>query len=657
MARRPEFSARDSILSNVRAGVLVGALAGIVQFVTFRLGGVYIMEPPGTQVRSALQIIGINALLFGAAGLVIGLAGGLLFGRFRPLWLRSLASSHPAATWTLGLLAIPCMWFLAWFNFSFRRARDPLFIALNIGFGVLFLIGALLIHFARFRAVSPAPRSRTRRTPVGTTLVLPVAAAGLYFLASASLLGVSEPSIEPKHLREPMSERLRAEARAAFGDSAFNVVLLTVDALRPDHLGCYGYPRDTSPTADSLASSGAIFKNAVVQYPMTSPNFATMFTGTYPSTHGVIRVRTVLPDDNLTLAEVLAAAGFHTCGITTNGNLYPVFNYSQGFEEYHKCGHKQPELVTATTLEWLESGPPEPFFLWMHYTEPHGPYNPRPPYDTMFDPEDNPRTGTMGPEAGEDRVARAIARYDGSVRRTDDAIRRLLSGFREMGYAENSMIVFTTDHGESFGEHGYYFGHGAYAYEATVRAALIVSFPGVVPPGLSIDPPVGTVDIMPTVLEAVGVPIGDRIQGHSFLPTLVGLTDRTPGEFAFVQAGVVKHGALGFVSAVRSEQYKYIRRHREWGLFPEDPYSWLLSITSFFEGGLSSDELYAIQDGRELDNLIRKDPDTAKLLRSEVDSFLAYLAQWKTPPATTLTDPSQLDEETYEALRALGYVK
>jgi arylsulfatase A-like enzyme len=228
---------------------------------------------------------------------------------------------------------------------------------------------------------------------------------------------------------------------------------------------------------------------------------------------------------------------------------------------------------------------------------------------------------------------------------------------REMGHGDRSLLVGTTDHGESFGEHGYYFGHGAYAYEATVRAAMILSLPGVVPSGLSVEAPVGTVDIMPTLLDATGVPIGERIQGHSFLPTALGLTDRSPGEFAFVQAGVVKHGALGFVSAIRSDRYKYIRRHREWGQFPESPYSWLLSLTSLFEGSLGADELYAIQDAREVDNLIGKDPAMANLLRAKVAAFLAYLGQWETPPAAQLTDPSQLDEETYEALKSLGYIK
>lgn len=657
MAIRQDTSAGDCILSNVRAGVLTGALAGAVQFIVFALGGVYLMEKPAVDIRSFFQIVGMTSLLFAAAGLIIGTLGGLLFARTRPGWLRSLSSTHPAATVTFGLGAIPTMWFLAWFNFSFRRARDPLTVALNILFLAVFALASALIHYSRTRGKATKPRGRTRRvSPVATTALV-AAAACVFILARTSAVGLVRSSEAPVPLREALPQDLCVQARSAITDSTFNIVLLTVDALRPDHLGCYGYPRNTSPAIDSLAASGAIFMNGVVQYPMTSPNFATMFTGTYPSTHGVKRVQTVLPDENLTLAEVLDASGYYTCAVITNGNLYPVFHYSQGFEEYHKCGHKQPELVTKTALEWLSSGPSQPFFLWIHYTEPHGPYRPRAPYDTMYDPADNPRTATMRSEAAEQRVATAIARYDGSVRRTDDCIRRLLSGFRDMGYGDRSLILFTNDHGESFGEHGYYFGHGAYAYEPTVRAAMIMSFPGVVPAGRSVDATVCTVDIMPTLLNAAGIPIWERIQGHSFLPTALGLTDRSPGDFAFIQAGVVTHGALGFVSAVRSEQYKYIRRQREWGIFPETPVDWLLSLTSLFEGGLSEDELYAIQDAREVDNLIRKDPATARALRDKVDSFRAYLAQWKTPQATTLDDPSELDPETYEALKSLGYIK
>jgi arylsulfatase A-like enzyme len=657
MAIRQAVPPRDSIVSNLKAGILTGALAGIVQFLVFKATGVYLMESAGVHVRSFLQIIGLTSLLFACVGLLMGILGGYVFARIRTLWARALAAHYPAPMWSFGLIAIPAMWLLAWFNFSFRRARDPLCIVLNVFFLVVLLAGGILLQHSLFRSATAAPRSRTRRPSAAAAIVLVLAAAAVFIAARSSLFGLIGKSQAPAELCQPLPEELYSEANGALPDSAFNVVLLTIDALRPDHLGCYGYPRDTSPAIDSLAAAGAIFNNALVQYPMTSPNFATMFTGTYPSTHGIIRVQTILGDENLTLAEVLQAGGYYTCATITNGNLYPIFNYSQGFDEYHRCGHKEPERVTRTALEWLVSDPPEPFFLWMHYTEPHGPYNPRPPYDEMFDPADNPRTSTMGPEAQEEKVARAIARYDGSIRRTDDAIRRFLSSFREKGYGARSLLLLTTDHGESFGEHGYYFGHGAYAYEPTVRAALLLNFPGIIPPGLSVDAPVGTVDIMPTLLNAAGIPIGERIQGYSFLPTALGLTDKSPGDFAFVQAGVVKHGALGFVSAIRSEQYKYIRRHREWGQFPADPVNWVLSLTSVFEGGLSADELYAIQDGRELDNLIRRDPATAKLLRAKVDAFLAYLSKWETPPATTLSDPSQLDSETYEALKSLGYIR
>jgi hypothetical protein len=421
MAKRQEVSTGDCVVSNLRAGVLVGALAGLVQFVAFKFSGVYVIDSVGVQVRSLFQIAGMNSLLFAGAGIIVGLLGGLVFGRLRSLWARTLAAPFPGAMWTFGLLAIPTMWFLAWFNFSLRRARDPLCIVLNVVFLLVFLLGATALHYTRFRSAAASPRSRTRRSSVGGAAALLVVACLVFVTARTSMFGLVEQNDEPSELRGPLPEELSAEARTAFGDSTFNIVLLTIDALRPDHLGCYGYPRDCSPTLDSLAASGAIFRNAVVQYPMTSPNFATMFTGTYPSTHGIIRVRTVLDDDNMTLAEVLQAAGYYTYAAITNGNLYPVFNFSQGFEEYHRCGHKEPERVTRTALEWLASVPPEPFFLWMHYTEPHGPYRPGPPYDEMYDPADNPRAGTMGAEAQEDRVARAIARYDGSIRRTDDA--------------------------------------------------------------------------------------------------------------------------------------------------------------------------------------------------------------------------------------------
>jgi len=657
MPIRAGSSAKDCVASNLRGGVLFGVAAGVIQFSAFKIGGAYLIDPALSQLRSLIQITAINALLFGAAGLVIGIVGGGLLGGRRASWAQALASTRPAAVYTFAPAAIPTMWFLAWFNFSFRRARDPLCVALNVAFLLAFLVGAFVLHWSRWRRSPSSARSRAGSSSLAGALALAAAAAFVFFGARASFFGILSPDIEPAELRTSLPDSLLQSAHASFADKQFNIVLLSIDALRADHLGCYGYPRGCSPTLDSLAASGVIFRNAVAQYPMTSPNFATMFTGTYPAIHGIKRVQTILDDRNVTLAEVLRAAGYNTCGVITNGNLYPVFNFSQGFDDYRTCGHKQPEKVTSTAVEWISSSPREPFFLWMHYTEPHGPYNPIPPYDTMYDPAENPRSATMTDEAGEERVARAIARYDGSIRRTDDSIRRFMAELRRSGYADHTLLLVTSDHGESFGEHGYYFGHGAYAYEPTVRVVLIMSYPGVLPAGRSVAAPVATVDFMPTLLNAVGLPLGDRIQGHSFLPTALGLTDESPGEFVFIQAGVIEHGAMGFVSAIRSERYKYIRRHREWGQFPSNPVKWLLSLTSIFEGGLSADELYAIQDAREVDNLVRRDRETAARLRAKVDAFLAYLGQWETPEATQLIDKSQLDEETYEALKSLGYIR
>lgn len=654
---RQDISARDCLLSNLKAGVLTGALAGIVQFLVFEFTGVYLMESAAVNMLSFIQIVGINSLLFAGFGLLMGLLGHLVFARSKSLPGRALAGPQPAPMWTFGVLAIPAIWLLSWFNFSFRPARDPLSIAMSVVFVLALLVGAVFVQVCRYRSASAAPRSKTRRPSMAAAIALALGACCMFLLPRSSLLGLIDLSKRPAALRGPLAADLYTEARSALPDSSINIVLLTAGTVRLDHLGCYGYGRDTSPTIDSLAASGARFNNALVQCPLSGPSLATMFTGTYPSTHGVVRACAVLDDNRVTLAEILRTAGYTTCAVIAGGNLHPAFNYSQGFDNYHYGGRTAPEGVTGAALEWLASSPPEPFFVWVHYAGPPGSHPPRPPYDRMFDPADNPKTSTIGSETREDSVAGAIARYDGSIRRTDDAIAGLLSGFRRAGAADRSLLVLTTDRGQSFQEHGGHFGQGEYLDEAMVRAPLVVTFPGIIPPELSVDAPMGTVDIMPTLLDAAGVPMGESIQGHSFLPTALGMTGQSPGDFAFAQAGVARRGALGRVSAIRSKQYKYILRRKEWGRFPADPVDWLFSITGVFDGGLSIDELYAIQDAREVDNLIRKDQDQAKLLKAKMDGFLAYLARRETTTAAQPIDPSQLDQETYEQLKSLGYLR
>jgi glucan phosphoethanolaminetransferase (alkaline phosphatase superfamily) len=259
-----------------------------------------------------------------------------------------------------------------------------------------------------------------------------------------------------------------------------NVLLITVDTLRADHLGAYGYGRNTSPHIDELARTGVLFSQAIAQWPKTTPSFASMMTGTYAHHHGLVRyTQQRLPDRFVVLAEVLRNANYDTVGIVTNGNLAKAFNFDQGFATYVEMwrtfADERAEHVTDHALSWLkQNASHHTFFMWLHYSDPHAPYEPPPPYSEMY-VGDRYYGGTqrvgfnadfdtdMGGIPGRSRLGDHdvldyyVAQYDAEIRYTDDNIGKVLTAVTSMGLTANTLIVLTADHGESLGSHDYYF--------------------------------------------------------------------------------------------------------------------------------------------------------------------------------------------------------
>ncbi len=357
----------------------------------------------------------------------------------------------------------------------------------------------------------------------------------------------------------PQPEPARA-APAPAQMSRPNVLLITVDTLRADHIGPYG-GRARTPAFDRLAAEGVRFAGAYAQEPQTNPNHASLFTGQYPSTHGVrVHLHDVLPPQATTLAELLAGHGYRTGGIYSWFSLDgPLSGLDQGFQTYRNVNVRagtrdvlppgaaaaawergedvevfvdgRANVTTGAALAWLDEAVRDrsrPFFLWVHYMDPHHPYEPPPPYNELYAPRcDGCVDGSLatlrrlgqGWQPSAEELDRIRAAYDGEITFTDHEIGRLLSRLDALGLAGRTLVVLTADHGEAFGEHNEWF-HGLKLYQPTIHIPLLMRLPGVFPAGATVDAAVQTIDIMPTILDLAGIPMPAGVEGRSLRPLL-----------------------------------------------------------------------------------------------------------------------------------------
>jgi len=329
--------------------------------------------------------------------------------------------------------------------------------------------------------------------------------------------------------------------------------MISVDTLRADRLGCYGYRRDTSPHIDELAREGSLFENAFSSSPKTTPSHMSMLTGLYPRVHnvymwnmdpgGTFRGET-LSENIPTLAEILQDHGYTNVAFTGGANVAGRMGFSRGFEIYDETGD------TEAACRWLEENAGKRFFLFYHTYYTHDPYLPPPPYDTRYNPGysgDIPSRKDLMEETGvaegedwhgiwqvmHERFWEKVdladpadrrhldALYDGAISYVDnELIRALLESLEETGNLDKTLVVFTSDHGEEFLEHGR-LEHNS-LYREVARVPLILRLPGAVPEGRRIRELVRTVDILPTVLDILGIPLNTVVQGSSLRPLLAG---------------------------------------------------------------------------------------------------------------------------------------
>jgi arylsulfatase A-like enzyme len=465
-----------------------------------------------------------------------------------------------------------------------------------------------------------------------------------------------------------------------------NVVLITVDTLRADHLSSYGYQRKTSPHIDELAASGVRFDQASSQWPKTTPSFASLMTSTYPKDNGNVRkVGIPLSCRMETVAEVLQRQGYGTHAVVANAAVGSELNFDQGFDtfvETWKLAHNgqavdpnRAEAVTRIAAAELDRfDRRRPFFLWVHYLDPHWPYSPPPEWgqrfvkDRFYDPgvripiargkkvQEMMGIGEGQVDAGHDELGYYVARYDDEIAYTDEQIGKLLAALRAKGLLGKTLIVVTADHGESLGEHHYFFDHGRFGYQTCLRVPLIVSYPGVLAP--RVDPDAAElIDLAPTLIEATGVPLvgGSWMQGRSLTPRLRGeplLRSATPEPlnhpgYAFSEAGYEQDNQ--WEKIVRDERFKLIYAQR-------------LADQRWLAGGGDNVRfvLYdLLHDPGESENVASRFPQDLDRLKRVLWNWMQapHFEALTEPPSEDCKEQRPLDPKSEQLLRSLGYLR
>ncbi len=317
-----------------------------------------------------------------------------------------------------------------------------------------------------------------------------------------------------------------------------NVIVYLVDTLRADHVGCYGYGRPVSPRIDAFARHATLFRHTVAQSSWTRPSTATILTGLLPRTHGLHKRRHALSRQAVTLAEALRDHGFRTAGFATNGNVARSFGFAQGFDTYkllRRRHHSAPD-VNVQAAEWLDGWDGRaPFFLYLHTVEPHAPYSPPLAFRQRFAPGVPDGLTQMrqvkrlheGKLAPTPEIRRGLlALYDAEIAANDAAFGALLDLLVRRGLWQDTLIVFISDHGEEFLDHGGW-EHGKTLHSEMLDVPLIIRIPGL-GNGKIVERQAQQVDVMPTILTALGLPVPAAVEGRSLLPWIRG--DGAPGE-------------------------------------------------------------------------------------------------------------------------------
>ncbi len=390
------------------------------------------------------------------------------------------------------------------------------------------------------------------------------------------------------------------------GADAPLVVVYLVDTLRADHTGVHGYERPTTPELDAFAEDAVVFDQAIVHSSWTKPSVASILTSLLPGQHRAVQLRDALDESNVTLAQRLDEHGWATGAAIANSVIYGAESaFDRGFDSFvglHTDDDRRSKLVDAdvvvdAALAWERSRQGLPTFLYVHTMDPHVPYTPPPPFDRMFEPHPtdahparDPRTDFLEPLDRE----RMVAQYDGEIAYGDREFGRFLKALKDAGVYDDALIVFVADHGEEFLDHGRWL-HGRSVFDELVRVPLVLKLPGNRHAGRRVARQVQGVDIVPTIMEALELPLPAGLAGQ---PLQRAIEDEVPERAALSE---ISH--RGFVAfGVRTDEDKLVRRFS-----PDD------------------DELYfdLVQDPAEQQNIIGDHPDRARALRTRGEEAMS----------------------------------
>ncbi|MDX1503427.1 MAG: sulfatase, partial [Thermoanaerobaculia bacterium] len=436
---------------------------------------------------------------------------------------------------------------------------------------------------------------------------------------------------------DPVQQAAAWRAPEPDGPRRPHIVLYLVDTLRSDRLGVYGYERPLTPRLDEFAREAVVFERAVGQSSWTRASIASIFTGLWPHTHGAIGRRDRLSEEAVTLAEALAAGGYHTVAFATNPNIDERFGFSQGFEEYYhvRRGTDSPR-VTARVLQWLDQWEDDgrPLFLFVHTVDPHDPYTPPPEFMERFAPESKEYLEERAAQRRRDRWSTTEENlwhmnrlYDAEVAFNDASFGVFLDELRERALYDDSILAFVSDHGEEFQEHGN-FTHGKNLFAETLDFPFVIRFPGQ-REGRRVATPVQHTDLMPTLLDYLGLPIPDAVEGRSLAAVADPRFEEPAGSGARIFSHLELDGSL--ILSVVDGDWKMIEWHARRG-----PHRALFNLR---------------EDPGETVNLADRYPIRtavmARMLTERLEGGGARLRR----------EEAELDEELERSLKALGYLQ
>jgi arylsulfatase A-like enzyme len=445
----------------------------------------------------------------------------------------------------------------------------------------------------------------------------------------------------------------------------FNVIILLEDALRADHLSAHGYPRGTSPNKTALIRERGIqFDWALSQAPETRPSVPSLMTSLYPTATGVWHISDTLSERYLTLAEILRAQGFATASFIQNGNAGPSAGVHQGFSELYDeqtMGQATEEIYGERVFSWLERHRDQNFFLYLHVIDPHGPYEPPPPFDAAYQEvagEGAPVEwdARLEPESIPEPTAEGRRlRYDGEILHNDALLPRLLDKLSSLDLTERTLLILLADHGEYMGEHGMW-GHHPPGLLPVIHVQLMMVYPKRFQEPTRIEEVVQLIDVMPTILELADVDRADLLlQGDSLIGLIEGREPKRWRDRVVISEEppiMHKQGPCRCASAV----------HRDWHVNSSTaPHRWLIRGGRFLPSLIpfANTRVYQFRDDpTEQSALVSTLPDLyLRWLASDLFSELLE-ANMTTQRKLTESDSVdlQLDPDTLEHLRGLGYV-